>query len=423
MLPLSSQIHSRLPASWNLQTPEPLVLLPPPLYSSPQSPPTIIHHLASLTSPQSKRTLPFHTPPWLRKHPWGDRLTVITPPSQKSKAEVDRYTRDLKSHLAKLGQQPEALTIYTDGSKRHSNGRRRTGAGYVAYSQGTEVRTGRWGLGRRADNFDAEMYALAGAGAGAADWHRQHPHTKLITILADNQAAIQTIADTDEHPAQLASILFQRQIDSTLQDDADSRVEIRWIPGHKGFAGNERADNIAKAAVNDPPVIHSTITWAREKAKTRALKAWRSEWKALPHVNQAAVTLRQYPPSLRLNQFLRENNASRDVQSRAIQVITGHGHIGDYYARFIPTEPPSCPCGEPLQSREHILTDCEKYNDTRHILHKACPTLSTALILSTRKGLNALTHFLKDSNAFKKARTEAQTQAPNGTDDREASPL
>jgi ribonuclease HI len=422
-LPTSSQIHPRLPQSWNLQSPEPPVPLPPPLYTTPQSPPTIIHHLASLTSPQSERTFPFHTPPWLRGHPWGDRLTVISPPSQSSKTDVDNYTRDLKSHLDNLGRKPEALTIFTDGSKRRSNGRRRTGAGFVAYSRSTEVRAGRWGLGKHADNYDAEMLALAGASAFAAEWHRQKPHTNLVTFLTDNQAATRTIVDTAEHPAQLASIIFRKHIDSIMQADAHIRVEIRWIPGHKGFAGNERADSIAKAAVNDAPVLHSTITWAREKAKQRALKSWRNEWTSLPHTNQSATALRHSLPSLRLSQSLRGLDGPRDVQSRVIQTITGHGHIGDYYARFVPAENPSCPCGEPLQTREHVLADCELHNASRHILHKACPNLSTTLILSTRKGLNALAHFLKDSDAFKKARPVNQSQPSTGLGERESSPL
>jgi ribonuclease HI len=314
-LPSSSQIHPRLPLSWNPPAQEAPVPLPPALYSSSRNPPTIIHHLASLTSPQSERTFPFHTPPWHRKHQWGERLTVSTPPPKSSKADVDRYSRDLKSRLNELARNSEALTLFTDGSKRRSNGRRRTGAGFVAYSLGAEVQAGRWGLGRRADNFDAEMYALAGASAAAAKRHREHPHTKTFLFLADNQAAINTITDTNDHPAQLASILFRKHIDSILQADATARVEIRWIPGHKGFTGNERADAIAKAAVNDPPITHSTITWAREKAKRRALKAWRSDWSSLPHTNQTAAALRHIPPSLRLNPILREIDGPRDVQS------------------------------------------------------------------------------------------------------------
>jgi hypothetical protein len=179
---------------------------------------------------------------------------------------------------------------------------------------------------------------------------------------------------------------------------------------------------IAKAAVNDPPATHSTITSACEKAKRRALKAWRNEWISFQHFNQTAIALRHTPPSLRLNPSLREIDGPRDMQSRVIHTITGRGHIGDYYARFVPAEPSCCPCGEPLQTREPVLADCELYDACRHILHKACSILLTAHLLSTHKGLNALAHFLQDSNTFKKARSELQMQAPIGIGEHEPSP-
>jgi hypothetical protein len=71
------------------------------------------------------------------------------------------------------------------------------------------------------------MYALAGAGAAAAEWHRGHPHTKRFIFFADNQAAIRNIVDTTAHPAQLASIIFRKHIGSMLRADDDVRVEIR----------------------------------------------------------------------------------------------------------------------------------------------------------------------------------------------------
>jgi ribonuclease HI len=324
-----------------------------------------------------------------------------------------------KGPFGRVNNDPSALSLYTDGSRHHAHGHRRTGAGFAAYSQGTEVRAGRWGLGRRADNYDAEMIALAGAGAAAADWHRDHPQTKLFVFLTDNQSAIRTIADTTDHPAQLASIIFRRRVDAILNADATARIEILWVPGHKGFAGNERADNIAKAAVNDPPVIHTTITWARGKAKLRAVKAWRREWQSLPHTNQTATALQNTPPSLRLAPILRQTDIPRNVQTRIIHAITGHGHIGSYYSQIIPAESPACPCGEPLQSRSHVISDCERHDDARHHLHEVSSDLSTAFIIGTRKGLSALSRFLKDSDAFKKTQSETQVQAsPNrGHDD------
>jgi hypothetical protein len=208
------KIHDRLPAAWNIPSQKPPVILPPPLYNTLKTLPTIIHHLASLTSPHSECTLPFHTPPWLCRHPWGDRLISTPTPPSSSKTKLDKYCRSLKARLSSYSRNPFILSIYTDGSRHHARGHRRTGAGYAAYSQGAEVRAGRRGLGRRADNFDAEMFALAGAAAAAENWHQAHTQTKLIIFLTDNQSAIRSITDTSDHPAQLASVIFQKRIDA-----------------------------------------------------------------------------------------------------------------------------------------------------------------------------------------------------------------
>ncbi|KAJ7745025.1 hypothetical protein B0H14DRAFT_2159448, partial [Mycena olivaceomarginata] len=36
---------------------------------------------------------------------------------------------------------------------------------------------------------------------------------------------------------------------------------------------------------------------------------------------------------------------------------TGHGHLGEYYSRFVLSEDVDCTCGEAFQSHEHVL--CE----------------------------------------------------------------
>jgi HEAT repeat protein len=84
----------------------------------------------------------------------------------------------------------------------------------------------------------------------------------------------------------------------------------------------------------------------------------------------------------------------------------------------IPSESPACPCGEPMQSRSHVLADCERHDAARHHLLEASSDLSTASIIGTRKGLTALARFLKDSDAFVKTQPELLTPAtPNSGPD------
>jgi hypothetical protein len=45
----------------------------------------------------------------------------------------------------------------------------------------------------------------------------------------------------------------------------------------------------------------------------------------------------------------------REVFGRLLQCRTGHGYTGEFYSRFVPDENVDCLCGEPLQTREHII--------------------------------------------------------------------
>ena len=76
--------------------------------------------------------------------------------------------------------------------------------------------------------------------------------------------------------------------------------------------------------------------------------------------------------------------------------------MGEYYQRHVPSEDVECPCGWRLQTREHILRDCERHDDFRHILAAIPHTIGTHLLLSTRKGIAILAKFIQSSGAFTK---------------------
>ncbi|KIY50716.1 hypothetical protein FISHEDRAFT_24968, partial [Fistulina hepatica ATCC 64428] len=58
------------------------------------------------------------------------------------------------------------------------------------------------------------------------------------------------------------------------------------------------------------------------------------------------------------------------------------------------------PCGAVLQTREHILRDCPRYEAHRHMLRKVSREVSPQVILGTGRGVDALAEFLEASGAF-----------------------
>ena len=92
----------------------------------------------------------------------------------------------------------------------------------------------------------------------------------------------------------------------------------------------------------------------------------------------------------------------RRIFGLVLQCRTGHGFMGEYYARHVPDENVSCPCGAVLQTRSHILQSCPRYEDFRHILQGVSRDIDMPVILGTKKGIKALSQFITKSGAFTK---------------------
>ncbi|KAH9952454.1 hypothetical protein BGW80DRAFT_1527032 [Lactifluus volemus] len=83
-----------------------------------------------------------------------------------------------------------------------------------------------------------------------------------------------------------------------------------------------------------------------------------------------------------------------------VRLITGHAFIGSYAARFLPGKPISCPCGEPLQTVDHVVSHCPLYTDARQeILRPIDRDISLPVLLGTAEGGAAMTRFLKATRA------------------------
>ena len=179
------------------------------------------------------------------------------------------------------------------------------------------------------------------------------------------------------------------------------RITLSWCPSHSNIQGNDRADTLAKEATNlarNSP-IGITRTNALRRSKVHATKAWRCEWRKSAQTGRFAIANR-FPPSLKPTHHFIQLKNDRELFGRVLQCRTGHGYTGEFRQSFNLEARYSCPCGEHLETREHILRDCPRFNLFRHHLEKASPQISLPTILGTKAGILALIEFLKASKAF-----------------------
>lgn len=255
--------------------------------------------------------------------PTDDPIKQITPTQRKL-----HYRPSFNTHMAESReeacdlaiQQDDRLPIkvYCDGSGYEGG----IGAAAVLYKGDRVHKTLRYYLGASEDHmvYEAEIVGVMLA---------FHLLTELATttvfgnlpllIGLDNQATIQALGNQRAHPGAylldqvhgLAERTQSRQ--DTLRKARTRRnkgqreenvrkartrgvcdVEIRWVPGHEGFAPNEKADKEAKKAAQKhtsrkerlPTYLRcgplpASIAARKQKQLKRLKLQWQKDWKQL----------------------------------------------------------------------------------------------------------------------------------------------
>ena len=100
---------------------------------------------------------------------------------------------------------------------------------------------------------------------------------KYIKIFSDSQAAVLALANQKI----TSKIVAQTVLSLNTLANKVHRVELEWIKAHEGNPGNERADKLARAAVNEPLVTDLiTPSWAAFKMllKEKIYTKWKEKW-------------------------------------------------------------------------------------------------------------------------------------------------
>jgi len=145
----------------------------------------------------------------------------------------------------KAEKERPGLVMFMDGLRLESGA-----AGYVvAWKNGCTWKGIKTHLGYNQEAFDAECAVLARALETAA---RRNTVPKHVTIFTDAQAAIQRMASEEPGPGQKYALEARKHIRTLRRVEPGITIEGRWCPAHEGVEGNEKADEWAKLAAEEP---------------------------------------------------------------------------------------------------------------------------------------------------------------------------
>lgn len=173
-----------------------------------------------------------------------------------------------------------------------------------------------------------------------------------------------------------------------------SNVGIRWVPGHEGIKGNERADELARrgASLTTPPNNPPSAAWvkrqARETTKMKYFLWWADNSPSLYQMAGLNVTLGQPSELLIPRYHLRYLLAAR----------TGHGDFAEYHERFDHEDASLyCTCGR-RKSQFHVFY-CRKISPDLRIRlgPKARETIERII---GPKHFGEFVELIKDSDFF-----------------------
>lgn len=241
----------------------------------------------------------------------------------------------------------QEIVWYTDGSKTETG----TGAGIYGQTPRCNISQP---LGEYTTVFQAEIYAID---CCLRENLRRGYTGKNILICSDSQASIKAL-----NSWVIKSKLVWECLENLKNLSVSNKVTLKWVPGHKGIEGNEKADALAREGsatsfTGPEPATGTTKSSVRTKINQWVYRQHQTHWQTLPKLRHSKLMVQQ--PSRKLTVEILQLNRN---QIRLITgLITGHCSLRKHlHTMGILQEEPRCRlCDEAEETATHIIFECE----------------------------------------------------------------